>query len=116
MYVYLYVCRTHVQTTKKYAYTYYVYTYYVYTHTQKHTHTHTRAHITRAHTQAGNTPLLLALWGGHKEIVKMLLDKGATVHIQNRAGNYPIMWAAKHEDPALGISFVCLWVCDLYLV
>mmetsp|Transcript_26559 Transcript_26559/g.51753 ORF Transcript_26559/g.51753 Transcript_26559/m.51753 type:complete len:171 (-) Transcript_26559:364-876(-) len=41
---------------------------------------------------------MLAIFTNEIEIVHMLLDKGATVNTVNRAGNYPIMWASKHND------------------
>ena len=36
--------------------------------------------------QGGNTPLHLATWMGQKEVVKLLLEKGANVHVANRVG------------------------------
>ena len=34
--------------------------------------------------QNGESPLILASYGGHLEIVKLLLDKGAEVNHQNK--------------------------------
>ena len=40
------------------------------------------------------TPLNLALDGGHIDIVKLLLEKGADVTVPTQNGRTPLSWAA----------------------
>ena len=43
-------------------------------------------------------PLHWAARGGHIDAVKALLEEGATLELRDRAGNTPLMWAAKHGN------------------
>ncbi len=43
-----------------------------------------------------STPLHIATEGGHFEVVKMLMDKGASASDENKVGYTPIHIAAKH--------------------
>ncbi|XP_035212769.1 KN motif and ankyrin repeat domain-containing protein 1-like [Stegodyphus dumicola] len=47
-------------------------------------------------TQNGQTALMLAVSHGKKEIVKMLLDVGAEVNLQDKDGSTALMCAAEH--------------------
>jgi hypothetical protein len=55
---------------------------------------------------AGNTPLMLATWMGQAKAVQMLMDHGASVHVQNRASNTPVIWAARHNDTTILVRFL----------
>ena len=41
----------------------------------------------------GNTPLMYAAENGNKDIVKLLIDKGANVNKQDKNGKTPLMYA-----------------------
>lgn len=41
-----------------------------------------------------NTALMLACCGGHEDIVKLLIDSGADLELQNESGHTPLMEAA----------------------
>jgi ankyrin repeat protein len=43
----------------------------------------------------GVTPLMMAAFGGHLEMAKLLLEKGATVDAKSNEGFTPLMWAAR---------------------
>merc|ERR1719495_331696 len=48
-----------------------------------------------------NTPLMVAVFMGHTDIVKTLLKNGANPDIQNHEGNGPIHFAVRKNDPQL---------------
>lgn len=41
-----------------------------------------------------NTALMLACCGGHEDIVKLLIEAGADLELQNESGHTPLMEAA----------------------
>jgi len=47
---------------------------------------------------AESTPLHWAANGGHKEIVELLIDKGADVNVKN-SGKTPLDWATHLDNP-----------------
>ena len=51
-----------------------------------HTHIHTHAHNT-TYTQDGLFPLIVASQEGHDRIVKILIQAGTTVDLQNKVEN-----------------------------
>ena len=44
-------------------------------------------------TRAENTPLHWASLRGHKEVVVLLVEKGANVNAQDKHGDTPLYWA-----------------------
>lgn len=46
-----------------------------------------------------NTPLMLAVWNGHKDIIQWLLNLGADVNLQNIDGDTVLHLALKFEHP-----------------
>ena len=50
----------------------------------------------------GNTPLIWAAWGGHKEVAELLLTGNADVNARANDGTTALIWAAKtgHKDMA----------------
>ena len=51
-----------------------------------------------AKTNQGWIPLHLAALGGHKEIVELLISKGADVNAKNDVGHTPLDWAKQLFD------------------
>ena len=49
------------------------------------------------------TPLHYAAQGGHRDVVELLLDKGAQVNCPNIAGETPLHYAASAETPDVAI-------------
>ena len=47
----------------------------------------------------GRTPLMLAAWRGHNEVLDALLGEGASVHATDRDGLSTMSWAAKSAAP-----------------
>jgi len=48
----------------------------------------------------GRTPLHLAAFGGHKEIVELLIAKGGDVNARDFLGMTPLNMAAGHKETA----------------
>jgi hypothetical protein len=49
----------------------------------------------------GSTPLILATYGRHLDIVEYLIDHGADVNVKNEDGNTPLWWAANEGHTEL---------------
>ena len=47
-----------------------------------------------AKDDSGVTALMYAIWNGHIEIAKLLLERGAEVNVQDSGGWSPLMYAA----------------------
>jgi uncharacterized protein len=54
-----------------------------------------------ARTDRGMTPLILASWSGHLEVVRCLLDKGAAMNQQDNLGHTALWWASLRGRPAV---------------
>ena len=50
---------------------------------------------------AGETPLGVASHHNRKEVVQLLLRKGAKINMGNKFGNTPLHWAAVLGHPAM---------------
>lgn len=53
--------------------------------------------LVSARTAIDNTPLSLAVWRGHKEVAKLLLEKGADVNARTIDGDTPLHGAAESD-------------------
>ena len=51
-----------------------------------------------AKNEWGGTPLHYATFGGHKEVVELLIAKGADVNAKDGVGETPLHWAAKEGN------------------
>ncbi len=49
----------------------------------------------------GATPLLWAAWGGHKEIVELLISKGADVNAKDDGGDTPLDLTILRKQPEI---------------
>src|SRR5207247_6422498 len=51
--------------------------------------------LLRAQDKDGFSPLHLAAWKGHKEVVELLLGRKAEVNLKSKDGGAPLHWAAE---------------------
>ena len=54
-----------------------------------------------ARDDEGMTPLLYAVWEGHKRIVELLFAKGADASLKNSDGQTPLDLAIEYDDTAI---------------
>ncbi len=67
-----------------------------------------------AQSIVGVTPLSCAVWFGHIEVVKFLLEKGASVHVKEQSENSPFLMAAREGQ--LEVVKVLAQYCDVRVV
>lgn len=62
--------------------------------------------------QHGQTALMLAVSHGRLDMVKMLLEAGADINIQDDDGSTALMCAAEHGHVEIVKHFLCQPDCD----
>jgi uncharacterized protein len=55
---------------------------------------------------SGRTPLMDASFNGHKDVVKMLLDRGADIHVRCKLGYTALIWAAQRGFQEIVVLFL----------